>query len=61
MKLASVSATPCPRSQSLNVKINPQAAGYVLSPNPDMSYTVYELDGMNIKWPESCTIIIKSK
>jgi len=37
------------KTQSLNVKINPQAAGYVLSPNPDMKYVVYELEEVNGK------------
>jgi hypothetical protein len=37
------------KTQSLNVKINPQSTGYVLSPNPDMSYTVYELEEINNK------------
>jgi len=32
------------KTQSLNVKINPQATGWVLSPNADMSYTVYQLE-----------------
>ena len=35
------------KTQSLNVKINPQATGYVLSPNPDMKYVVYELEEVN--------------
>ena len=37
------------KTQSLNVKINPQSTGYVLSPNPDMRYTVYELVEVNGK------------
>jgi hypothetical protein len=37
------------KTQSLNVKINPQSVGYVLSPNPDMRYTVYELVEVNGK------------
>jgi hypothetical protein len=37
------------KTQSLNVKINPQATGYVLSPNPDMKYVVYELEEVNGK------------
>lgn len=35
------------KTQSLNVKINPQSTGYVLSPNPDMKYVVYELEEVN--------------
>ena len=35
------------KTQSLNVKINPQATGWVLAPNADMSYTVYELQEAN--------------
>jgi len=35
------------KTQSLNVKINPQATGWVLAPNADMSYTVYELQDVN--------------
>jgi hypothetical protein len=37
------------KTQSLNVKINPQSTGYVLSPNPDMKYVVYELEEVNGK------------
>ena len=35
------------KTQSLNVKINPQATGWVLSPSVDMSYTVYQLEEVN--------------
>ena len=35
------------KTQSLNVKINPQETGWVLSPNPDMKYVVYELEEVN--------------
>jgi len=35
------------KTQSLNVKINPQEIGWILSPNADMSYTVYELEEVN--------------
>ncbi len=35
------------KTQSLNVKINPQSTGYILSPNPDMKYVVYELEEVN--------------
>jgi hypothetical protein len=37
------------KTQSLNVKINPQETGWVLSPNPDMKYVVYELEEVNGK------------
>lgn len=35
------------KTQSLNVKINPQSTGYIMSPNPDMKYVVYELEEVN--------------
>ena len=48
------------KTQSLNVKINPQLTGYVLTPNPDMKYVVYELveeNGKVIrKWVSQNTI-----
>ena len=37
------------KTQSLNVKINPQSTGYIISPNPDMKYVVYELEEVNGK------------
>jgi hypothetical protein len=37
------------KTQSLNVKINPQLTGYIMSPNPDMKYVVYELEEVNGK------------
>jgi hypothetical protein len=35
------------KTQSLNVKINPQSTGYVLSPDTDMKYVVHELEEVN--------------
>ena len=37
------------KTQSLNVKINSQLTGYIMSPNPDMKYVVYELEEVNGK------------
>jgi hypothetical protein len=37
------------KTQSLNVKINPQSTGYVLSSTPEMKYVVYELEEVNGK------------
>jgi hypothetical protein len=35
------------QTKSLNVKINPEVTGWVLSPKVDMSYTVYQLEEVN--------------
>ena len=35
------------KTQSLNVKVSPQSTGWILSPNADMRYTVYQLEEVN--------------